>query len=147
MSDLTARHIVDCDANPVAPLGCRIEEHKKGGQFPLDMSKVKLHLSRNQVDGNIIKGNKLREELVSKPVLNINILNYLLRNQELIPEDWKRDTNNCIRWIFFWGTIYRNSEDHLFVRYLFWDNSMWVWSYYRLDRTWSNDCPAAILAS
>ena len=145
MSSLVVRHIVDCDTVPSVSESCSIEEHKKDGQLSLEMSKVKLHLSRNQVDGSVIEGNKLREELASKPVLNANVLDYLLLHQVLIPEEWKRDANKCMRWIFFWGTIYRNSNNNLFVRYLFWNNGMWDWGYHRLDNVWSKDSSAAIL--
>lgn len=149
MSGLVVRHIVDCDTVPLVSESCSIEEHRRGGQLPLDMSKVKFHLSRNQVDGNVIEGNKLREELVSKPILNANVLDYLLLHQVLIPEEWKRDGNKCVRWIFFWGTIYRNSKNNLFVRYLFWSrsNGMWDWDYRQLDRVWFKYCLTAIHAS
>ncbi len=149
MSGLTTQHIVDCDIVPIVPHGCSIEEHKKDGQLSLDMSRVELHLSQNQVDGSIIEGNKLREELTSRsvPVLNANVLSYLLQNQELIPESWKCDVNNRTRQIFFWGTIFR-SRSLLFVQYMYWDNnSMWWWNYRRLDRVWSKGSPAATFTS
>lgn len=136
------KYIIDCDANPFLPQGWHgVEEHKKGGQLKLDVSKIKLHLSPNQVNGKVIEGNKLRKELASEPVLNANVLDYFLAHPELIPEEWKGN------YIFFWGTIYRNSFGDLYVRCLYWDGGAWLWGDYWLGLDWSGISPAALLAS
>ena len=143
MSDL---HTVDCDVEPFVPNGWKVEEHKKGGQLPLDLSKIKLHLLPNQKNDRLIEGNELRKKLVSEPVLNANVLDYLLAHQ-LIPEDWKRDAYVNIRFIFFWGTIYRHPYDYLCVRFLCWNGNAWYWSYHWLGCGWDGYSPAAVLAS
>lgn len=142
-----AQHLIDCDADPFVPSGWKVESHKKGGQFAFDPAKIKLHLSPNQRGGKFIEGNKLRKELVNEPVLNANVLDFLLKNPNLIPEEWKKDASGNTRYIFFWGTIYRRSLGHLYVRYLCWSDGSWYWLYYWLDVDWGGDNPAAVFAS
>ena len=72
-------HIIDCDKAPLIPYDSwKVEEHIKGGQFTWNPEKVKLFLSVNQKDGKSIEGNKLRKELKDEPVMNANLLDYLL---------------------------------------------------------------------
>ena len=145
--NITEHVIVDCDVKPFTPDGWKLEEHKKGGQLKLDLSKVRLHLSPNQTNGKVIQGNNLRKELANEPVLNANVLDYLLAHPELIPEDWKRDEKGNTRYIFFWGTIYRSSDGSLFVRYLYFKDGSWDWSDSWLGYGWRDDNPSAQLAS
>lgn len=135
------KHIIDCDADPFIPEGWKLESHKKMGQFEWDPNKVRLYLSSNQENGKTIKGYDLRKELEEKPVLNANVLDYLLKHQELIPEGWKGKA------IFFWGTIYRSSDGNLCVRSLCWRGIGWSWAYDWLDDSWGDGNPAALLAS
>ena len=136
------QHVVDCDARPVVPDGWSVLDHRKGGrQLVLGLSKVGLYLSPNQMDGKVIEGNKLRKELASEPVLNANVLDYLLAHPELIPEEWKG------KYVFFWGTIYRDSNGHLDVRCLCWGGGAWDWGGNWLGSDWVGGHPAAVLAS
>ncbi len=142
------KHVVDCDTKPFLPQGWKVEEHKKGGQLSLDMSKIRLHLSPNQMNSKYIEGNRLHKELASQQVLNANVLDYLLAHPELIPEDWKRDADGNTRYIFFWGTVYhRYSGDDLCVRYLYWDDGAWDWYFCWLVSDFRGYNPAAVLAS
>ena len=120
--DTTIEHVIDLDAEPFVPDGWKVEEHQKGGQFKWDASKVALYLSKKQQGGSFIEGNKLREGLKRKRVYNANLLDYLLANPDLIPEGWKGKA------VFFWGTIYRNSDGYLCVRYLYWNDDRWDWT-------------------
>lgn len=140
-------HIINCDADPFTPQGWEVIEHKRMGQWKWDPTKVNLHLSENQKGGKIIEGNELRKELASMAVLNANVLDYLLRNPHLIPDEWKKDENGNTRYIFFWGTIYRYSDGFLCVRYLCFHDGQWDWDYDWLDVDWRVSCPAASLAS
>ena len=139
-------HVIDCDADPFIPGGWKMEKHQKGGSFKWDPKQVQLYLSPNQ-HGKSIEGNKLRTELEGKPVFNANLLDYLLKNPHLIPEEWKQDEQGRTRYIFFWGTIYRSSDGDLYVRYLCWDDGRWFWHYYWLGRVWGDVDPAALRAS
>ena len=88
----------------------------------------------------------MRKLLSSNSVLNVNVLDYLFKNPHLIPESWKKDEKGNTRYIFFWGTIYRNSGGSLYVRYLYWYGSRWRWGYHWLVRDWDSDYPALVRA-
>jgi hypothetical protein len=140
-------HIIDCDAGPFCPEGWTVEHHNKSGKLTWDASKVTLYLSDGQKNGKVLEGNKLRKELADKPVLNANVLQYLLGHPHLIPEEWKVDENGNTRYIFFWGTIYRNSLGGLCVRGLYWHGGGWHWCVFWLDLDWRGLNPAALCAS
>jgi hypothetical protein len=116
MQSTTLPHnFIDCAADPFVPEDWSVEEHHKRGTFKWDPSQVRLYLSKEQQGNNYIVGHKLRKELQGKPVLNANVLDYLLKNPHLIPEEWKGKR------VCFWGTIYRSSiSGDPYVRYMSW---------------------------
>lgn len=138
---MSTSHIIDGDADPFIPDGWKVEEHKKGGQFEWDVKKTTPYLSKKQKEGGAIEGNKLRKELADMPALNANVLDYLLANSHLIPEEWKGKA------VFFWGTIYRDSDGSLCLRYLYWHGYQWRWDYYWLGGDFRSDDPAVLRAS
>lgn len=138
---------IDTDRTPNLPFsGASIDQHQKGGKMILDFSKINFYLSEKQKSGSI-GGHDLRKELKSKKVLNACVLDYLLENPHLIPEDWKKDSKGNTRYIFFWGTIFRDSDGHLYVRCLYWHDGSWLSSYDWLDLGFYGDDPAAVSAS
>jgi hypothetical protein len=144
MSEITldTEHVIDCDAEPFVPEGWSVEEHRKGGAFKWNAEGVALHLDKDQKNGKYIEGNKLRKALGGKPVLNANIFDYLLAHPHLIPEEWKGKA------VFFWGTIYRDRDGRLCVRYLDWCGDGWYWDARWLGLSWRGGYyPAAVLAS
>jgi len=141
------RILIDLDAPPYIPNGWSVVEHKQGGQMVWDSTKVKFHLSKNQKGGKRIEGNKLRKELEHKPVYNANLLDYLYANQELIPEEWKKNEDGSIRFTYFWGTIYSYSDGYLYVRVLYFHDGQWNWDYRWLGVDWNGRTPAAVPAS
>lgn len=144
----TVEHVIDCDADPLIPFdGWKVEEHKKAGSLKWDATKVKFHLSDKQKNGKTIEGNKLRKELADMPVMNANVLDYLMRNPHLIPEEWKKTEKGETRYIFFWGTIYRGSGGYLSVRCLSFDGGYWRSGSRWLGHVWIGSLPAALLAS
>lgn len=134
----TASHVIDCDADPFTPEGWKVEEHQKGGKFVWNASAITLFLADGQRNGKAVEGHLLRKELTSFPTLNANVLDYLLKNPTLIPEEWKRG------YVFFWGTIYRYRDGDLYVRNLCWYGHGWCWGEDWLGNNWSGDCPAAL---
>ena len=130
-------HIINCDIDPYLPDGWEIEEHIKGGEFHWNLDNVKLHLCDEQEQG-FIEGNKLRKKLKTQPILNACVLDYLLANPQLIPEEWKG------KYVFFWGTIYRHSDGDLYVRYLCWLGDRWGWNDDWLDGYWDDNNPAVV---
>ncbi len=137
---------IDCDKDPFLPNDLKVEEHKKMGNLKLDLSKVEFFLSENQKGSRAVEGNKLRKELEDLPVLNANVLDYLLEHPHLIPGEWKKDERGLARYIFFWGTIYyRSSGDNgLFVRFLCWSGGVWKDSSYWLGQEFRNYNPAVL---
>ena len=145
---MIVKHIIDLDKDPLIPWsGYTVEEHRKGGQFEWDPKKVQLFLSKNQQNGKTIEGNKLRKELANSPVFNVNLLDYLLEHSAIIPDEWKLDEHGNIRFIYFWGTIYRNSDGRLCVRYLYFHEGRWRAGSRWLGGDWDSYDPAARLAS
>jgi len=140
-------HLIDCDADPYIPEGWKVEEHRKGGMVKFNPTRIEFFLSKQQRKGKVIVGNELRKELADKPVLNANVLDWLLKHPHLIPEEWKRDENGNTRYIFFWGTIYRDPDGDLGVRDLYWRDDRWCWGCSWLGSGWVGGYPAAVLAS
>lgn len=136
----TNRPIINCDADPFLPKGWKVERHRKGGQLEWNSTQFKLYLSNNQLDGKVIKGSKLREELEDQPVMNANVMDYLLKNTDFIPEECKR------KYIFFWGTIYRLCDDELCVRCLCLFGGEWRWDCFLLRYVFGSCSPAAVLS-
>jgi hypothetical protein len=135
------KHVIDCNADPFCFDGWDVEEHDKGGQLEWNVSKIQLYRSKGQEDGNWVEGNKLRKELKGKPVLNVNVLDYLLKNPHLISGKWKS------KYVFFWGTIYRDSDGNFIVRCLHWFGDEWGWNFNWLNRDFYGGDPAILLAS
>ncbi len=148
------RHIVDGNADPFLPYkSWKVESHQKSGKLELTRDadnllvngqKIDFFLSEVQQNGKTIVGNNLRKELADKPVLNANVLDYLREHPELIPDSWKTDANGNIRYIFFWGTIYRIRIGHLCVRYLCWNSDRWDCGCNWLDNDFNDSLPAAV---
>lgn len=140
---VTPEHIIDCDAEPFVPDGWSVVEHQKGGAFKWDKEaqKYALYLDKGQKNGKWIEGNKLRKALAKQPVLNANVLDYLLAHPHLIPEEWKSKV------VFFWGTIYRFRGGDLYVRCLDWFGGRWNWDASWLGSDWGGNFPAAVPAS
>lgn len=150
-------HAVDCSLEPSKPgSNFTIELNKKGGVVRLerrgddlyvDGKKIVFSLSKKQINGKVITGHDLREELSGKKVLSAIILDYLLAHPELIPESWKKDEKGNTWFISFWGTIFRGSDGNLYVRYLYWSDGGWQTYYSWLDGNFFADGPAAVSAS
>lgn len=131
------KHTIDCDAPPFVPEGWEVVEHQSGGQFVCNLDGIELYLADEQRQGSI-DGHELRRKLEGRLSLNANVLDYLLKHPELIPDKWRG------KYIFFWGTIYRDSDGNLYVRCLDWDHEEWSWRFGWLDGPWDDDYPALL---
>lgn len=140
-------HIVDCDAPVFIPEKWKVlpEEdqlpRRIRGLVKFDPAKVALHLVDSQKKGKGIEGYNVREELSGTPVYTAHVLDYLLANPHLIPEEWKGKA------LFFWGTIYKDGQCNFFVRYLYWNDNRWVWFGFRIQDTLDANGTAAVPAS
>lgn len=150
--------MVNLDAPPKLPFeGAIVEANTGGGWVEVknrkdklyqDGCEIGLYLSERQKDGQVIKGHELRKKVSGKPVLHPNVLDALFEHQHLIPENWKKDENGKIRFIFFWAVIFRDSDDgRLYVRFFYFRDGQWRRYFRWLDRGWRDDSPAALLAS
>lgn len=129
-----------CNGWEILPDSEQLPKRMKG-VMEYELAKVVLHLDPSQKEGKAIKGNKLRENLEDVPVYGVQLLDFYLANQHLIPLGWKGKN------VFFWGTIYRNSTGSLCVRYLCWCDDRWDWRCVWLVYDWNNCSPAARCAS
>lgn len=103
------RHVIDCDTVPTTIPGNRWTrpwsaiEHMPGGQFEWNPMKIVLrspHRARTLEE--------FYQELAGEPVLNANVLDYLLAHPELIPEEWQKlgEADDCSPLIYFFGAVY-----------------------------------------
>lgn len=129
---------VDAEVDPFVPNGWQVERHTKGGVVKFDKSKLALFLDEKQRGKGSIVGNELQKKLETQPILNANWLDFLLKHQHLIPESWKGKA------VFFWGTIYRNQDGRLCVRYLYWYGVTWISDDSWLGHVFVSGYPAAV---
>ena len=147
--------VVDCDLNPKIPSGLYLTgegaKHRKMGKITLEKREDgKLYANGkevvrrrvpDQMNGRAIQGHKLRKELKDVQVLNACIMDALLANPQLIPDEWKTG------YTYFWGTIFRDANGNLYVEYLYWNGGRWLWHCNWLGYGWDSGRPAASLAS
>ena len=118
--------------------GATIEFHNKNSVW----KGAELWLSEEQKTG-YIKWNKLRKQ-IPKTAYNACVLDYLLENPKEIPKEWE------VKCVFFWGTIFgnsnRNSSVSLYVRYLYFNDGQWYSYCHWLDHDWSRTSPSAVRA-
>ncbi len=126
-------HSIDCDAPPFVPDGWfGYRKHRRDGQFVWDPTKITLWLSRDQRDHGLADGETICSELANKPILNANVLDYLLANQHLIPDEL-----GCM-YILFWGTEYYDLFGKPCIRYLYKSGARWYWSSEWIDDELNN---------
>lgn len=128
--------VIDCDANPYVPEHLEVKEHKRCGWWKWNPEKVVLWRTKEQEAHKRIEGERVYEELATKPVLNANVLDHLLAYPHLIPEKLKEKTNGCITYVLFWGTLYGFKKGGLCVRCLFWNGNSFDWGNFWLGDTW-----------
>lgn len=101
-------HVIDCDVKPHAPKGLEVSLQRKGGSVSFDSLGISL-LNIKHTNGSIVK---LYKESMELKVLNANVLFYLLKNTNLIPNEWE------FKNILFLGTSYKNQNNSLCFLYL-----------------------------
>lgn len=135
-------HVIDFETEPYLPDGWSVESHAEAGPLQWDPKHIKLFLSPRQRNGEYITGHELREELKGIPVYNANLLDYLLNNPELIPNEWKGKV------VEFWGTIFRDSNGFLCVTHLLENFSgHWVRGNWKLNSFFDDTVSTAVFTS
>ena len=133
------KHIIDTDAQPNCSEGYTIKTHSKGGNIEWDPEKVSLYLSETQNECGT-SGYNIQSELDNMPVLNACVLDYLIKNPNLIPADWVGKS------VLFWGTIYTSDDSNLWVRCLCCDGSNWAYSWtIPISSSFDSRSPAVLL--
>ncbi|MEK7520197.1 MAG: hypothetical protein AAB581_03090 [Patescibacteria group bacterium] len=143
-------YTIDCDANPFVPYDWHVMEHRKMGLFEWDPTRIELFWSSDQRASSfsIADSDKVRQELAEKVVLNANVLDWLLQNPHLIPDEWMQKVNGVSLHTYFWGTIYANAHGDLFVRCLHRSKVVrWDWGYVGFGKNWVCCGPSAVLVS
>jgi len=120
------RHLINCDAG-ISDLADGLTlagpEHqlpgRVTGKFAWLANKVGLYLDPAQVSEAML-GCEIMKKLADQPVLPFQVLDYLLERPKLIPEAWKDEG-----YIFFWGSIFVDSEEELYVYCLNWTEEQW----------------------
>ncbi len=116
-----------------------------------DLDKVILHKELRQNWGYGLTGDDLKERLKGKKFLNDDVLNYLFKNKNLIPDSWKVDEEGKTRNISFFGTEYfipggKDFMDSTIVTFMYWKDEQWYWYYRNLrDFGWGAQDYVAIL--
>lgn len=114
----------------------------------LDLTKVQQVTML--LDGeSYIKGEEKLKRLKASDYIRLDadIFLTLWENQHLIPESWKEKVNGNTRYIFFDGTVLRDSGGDRYVLVLYWYDGAWLWDVSWLVRGWLDDGPSAVLAS
>jgi hypothetical protein len=139
---------IDCDAPASVPYktwSIREQDQLSGrarGIFVWDLVQVSLYATSKQ-KGGIANGHELLRSLKDKKVFGVQVLDFLLIHQELIPDTWKGQE------IYFWGTIYYNScgVGTLDVRCLRWAKDHWESGFNWIDSVWGKEEPALLLVA
>lgn len=111
---------IDCNASAYLPGDTwSVPNPQKAGIFEFNPATVKLvDLSGPQ--------NKVKTELIAERIKNsachVNVLDYLLAHQELIPVEWQGKT------IIFTGTLYNDSSGLPCYRTMVYWNGSWDWN-------------------
>src|SRR3989344_8189772 len=119
-------------AERVSPAKSGIFElEKRDDDLYLDGVKLGLVLSENQKGGKVIVGHELRKEREAKGGnVSASVLDKCVERPELWPEAWKKDDQGNAIYVYFWDDIFRNpANDHLYVRYGYWNEGKVVSRY------------------
>ena len=124
-------HVIDCSTPPFVPNGWEVLKHDTTQKrFHWNPRRIELYLTAAQKADSATEARTVLDELRPIPVLNVNVLDYLLHHQELIPKEWRGED----REILFWGTIYRDNYGFECVRSLVWSPRIyWNWESHGLD--------------
>lgn len=95
--------IIDGSAPPTRYHRCRVDRHLLIPLTPWRSQMIRLHFINDQIIGRYVSGTGIARELIDGEcsVLNGNFLDFLLKQPDLIPEDWKQYAG-----VVFWGTSY-----------------------------------------
>ena len=110
-----------------------------------DATRLELYVDDAQKNNGRSTAARVRERLTGKPVLNADVLDYLLRNPQLIPEDWKRkDKRRNARPSSFGAPSTAVQIAPTTFASCAGKNNMWAWDFFWLGSLWQDNFPAAL---
>jgi hypothetical protein len=138
--------------DPVAFIGngwSIVEEDERSLKLSeVDLTKVNFETMLKDHESSVVGEEKLKRLKDAGHIrLDAKVFETLWENQHLIPASWKEPTNGNTTYVFFDGTILRDSDGLRCVLCLCWHGGRWYWSCYWLDNEWSALDPSAVLAS
>lgn len=114
----------------------------------MDLTKVQQVTMLNDNETCVNGEEKLKRLKKSGNIrLDADVFYTLWTNQHLIPESWKDKVGGNTRYIFFDGTVIRDSVGRRYVLYLYRPASRWDWSARWLGNVWYSPHHSAVLAS
>lgn len=124
------------------------EDERSLALTEVDLTKVSFETSLADGEKSVVGEEKLKRLISSGDIrLDAKVFQTLWENQHLIPASWKEPTNGNTTYVFFDGTIIRNSRGHRCVLCLFWVDGGWRWHCGWLGFEWDACRPSAVLAS
>lgn len=136
--------------DPVAFLGngsaIEEEDERSLALLEVDMAKVQLKTMLHEWEKTVTGGEKVRRLIEAGHIrLDAKVFETFWENQHLIPEEWRQTTNCNTTFVFFDGTILRDSGGDRYVLSLYWGSGEWRSHCYWLDFEWCASDPSAIL--
>lgn len=114
----------------------------------VDLTKVNFETMLKDRESSVVGEEKLKRLKDAGHIrLDAKVFQTLWENQHLIPEAWKEPTNGNTTYVFFDGTLLRNSSGDRYVLYLYWSDGEWDWHCPWLGNEWDASRPSAVLAS
>lgn len=137
--------------DPIAFIGegwSIVEQDERSLEFTeVDLTKVSFKTMLKDGEKTVVGEEKLKRLTASGDIcLDAKVFQTLWENQHLIPASWKEPTNGNTTYVFFDGTILRDSGGDRCVLFLFWSVGRWIWYYGWLDGRWRASDPSAVLA-
>jgi len=113
----------------------------------LDITRLRLETTLKGEETSIVGEEKIKRLMAMTDIrLDAGIFQTFWRNQHLIPERFKAQTNGNTTCIFCDGTVLRSPDGNRCVLYFYWRDGAreWVWYYFRLDYHFNANCPSAV---
>ena len=120
-----------------------VKEHPtRTDTVQIDVSKIKLALTLKKGESYISGDENIMRFKKEKGILlDVRIMEELLKHQEFIPQEWEK------KYVFFFGTIFAGPGGNLFAACLYRYGLQWHGDWRWLDSGWDALDPAARLAS
>ncbi|TSC82744.1 MAG: hypothetical protein G01um101420_102 [Parcubacteria group bacterium Gr01-1014_20] len=131
-----SRHVINCRAEPSKPEGWEIISHIRRKPIMWNPKGVKLW---SAWDLHLGRPSEMMEKFRGKPVLNGNVLDYLLKYPYLIPEDWNEA---CL--ILFLATTYQDRKGNLAVGGIWHPQEAGKWI---REYVWLETCSSGLYAA